>query len=143
MSSSSRDLQVSAIPSPVEPTQETKLANIDEKLVNPLAGYSVSDLQDMGAAYAREKGLGEFEDDFRKGAMLAQAPLAFEKMPLLTEEDKSVLRRELTHKWNHPATLYHMVIMCSIAAAVQGMDESVINGGELYHYSLSSDILKI
>lgn len=31
-------------------------------------------------------------------------------------------------------TLYHMVVMCSIAAAVQGMDESVINGANIYFF---------
>jgi hypothetical protein len=62
------DLQISAIPGPVETTQGQKLANINGKLANPLAGYSVSDLQNMGAAHAREKGIGELEGDFRKGA---------------------------------------------------------------------------
>jgi hypothetical protein len=84
----------------------------------------------MGAKYARDNDMAEFQDDFRKGAMLAQDNAAFEALPLLTDDEREVLRREVTHRWSHPMALYHMVTMCSLAAAVQGMDESVINGGE-------------
>jgi hypothetical protein len=41
---------------------------------------------------------------------------------------KDALLREITHRRNHSAALCYM---CPIAAAVQGMNESVINGGEL------------
>lgn len=95
--------------------------NINAKLANPLAGYSLEQLQEMGATYARENDMVEFEDDFRKGAMLAQDPKAYDTLPLLDDADRDILNREFTHKWSHPATLYHMVIMCSLAAAVQGM----------------------
>lgn len=35
-------------------------------------------------------------------------------------------------KWDHPKALYFLVVMCSISAAVQGMDESVTNGANLF-----------
>lgn len=100
----------------------------------------------MGRAFAREKGLGEYEVEFARGAQAAQDPLAFESLPLLSDEDKEVLRRETTHRWSHPAAvrprflpllassipseavltslrhqLYFLVICCSMAAATQGM----------------------
>lgn len=53
-----------------------------------------------------------------------------------------VLRREVTHKWDQPAALYWLVVCCSMAAAVQGMDESVINGANLFftdQFGLTSD----
>lgn len=59
----------------------------------------------MGRAFAREKGLGEYEVEFARGAQAAQDPLAFESLPLLSDEDKDVLRRETTHRWSHPATV--------------------------------------
>lgn len=31
--------------------------------------------------------------------------------------------------------LYYLVILCSVAAAVQGMDETVINGAQLFYPS--------
>lgn len=93
----------------------------NSKLAHPLAGYSHAQLIEMGAVYARDHGMEDLQEEFSKGALLAQDPGAFESMPLLTEEDKVVLRREITHKWSHPKQLYHMVIMCSLAAATQGM----------------------
>lgn len=39
----------------------------------------------------------------------------------LSEEDKEILRRETTHRWHQPLTLYSLVILCSMAAAVQGV----------------------
>ena len=104
----------------------------------------------MGRAFAQEKGLGQYETEFAKGAQVAQDPLAFESLDMLNDEDKAVLRREVvsfffffpfllsnahgilttgsslvrrsqTHKWDHPKMLYFLVICCSMCAAVQGM----------------------
>ncbi|GAA6032039.1 hypothetical protein JCM8097_003399 [Rhodosporidiobolus ruineniae] len=101
-------------------------------LDNPLAGISLDRLEAMGRAFAREKGLEEYELEFAKGAQIAQDPLAFETLPLLSEEDKVAIRREVTHRWNHPRTMYLLIICCSMAAALQGMDESVTNGANLF-----------
>ncbi|GJN94492.1 hypothetical protein Rhopal_007574-T1 [Rhodotorula paludigena] len=106
--------------------------NPNALLENPLQGISHERLEAMGRAFAREKGLGEFEDEFAKGAQVAQDPLAFESLTLLNDEDRNVLRREVTHKWDQPWRLYSLVVCCSMAAAVQGMDESVTNGANLF-----------
>ncbi|GAA5906000.1 sugar porter family MFS transporter [Sporobolomyces salmoneus] len=106
--------------------------NINAKLENPLTGISHERLEAMGRAFAHEKGLGQYEDEFAKGAMIAQDPLAFEAITMLSEDDRTVLRREVTHKWDHPKMLYFLVICCSMCAAVQGMDESVTNGANLF-----------
>lgn len=86
----------------------------------------------MGAEFAKQHGLDEFSEDFSKGALVAQNPEAFESLPLLDEEDRTALRREFTHRWDQPRELYYLVATCSMAAAVQGMDESVINGANLF-----------
>ena len=62
----------------------------------------------------------------------SNTPAAFEEYDQLSEEDKAVLRRENTHRWAQPFTLYSLVVLCSMAAAVQGMDETVINGAQLF-----------
>ncbi|BGP51893.1 hypothetical protein JCM10450v2_007853 [Rhodotorula kratochvilovae] len=107
-------------------------ANINALLENPLQGISLERLDAMGRAFAREKGLGEFEDEFAKGAQVGQDPLAFESLTILDDADRNVLRREVTHKWDQPWQLYALTICCSMAAAVQGMDESVTNGANLF-----------
>ncbi|EMD37517.1 hypothetical protein CERSUDRAFT_114155 [Gelatoporia subvermispora B] len=106
--------------------------NINAKLANPLAHIPHDQLVADAVKFAHSHGLGQYEDEFKKGAVLAQDPTAFETLPLLTDEDRNVLRREITHKWDQPKTLYWLVIMCSLGAAVQGMDESVINGANLF-----------
>ncbi|THV06802.1 hypothetical protein K435DRAFT_644602 [Dendrothele bispora CBS 962.96] len=105
-------------------------ANI--KLANPLVGLSHEQLIQDGRAFAESHDLADLSLEFQKGALVAQDPLAFEDLPLLDEEDKAILRREVTHKWDQPKTLYYLVVLCSLAAAVQGMDESVINGANIF-----------
>lgn len=100
-----------------EPSVESVSASED----HPLAGYSMGQLAVMGELYAYDHGMEAHSVDFQKGAILAANPEAFKHTSLFTEEDKEVLEREKTHKWSHPVALYHMVIMCSMAAVVQGM----------------------
>ncbi|KAI1791312.1 MFS sugar transporter [Ganoderma leucocontextum] len=102
------------------------------KLANPLAGIPHEQLMADAAKFAKDHNLGHLEEEFKKGALVAQDPTLFESLPLLTEEDKAALRRELTHRWDQPLQLYYLVILCSLSAAVQGMDESVINGANLF-----------
>jgi MFS family permease len=58
--------------------------------------------------------------------------LGFDSLSQLTPEEKAELQREQTHRWDQPKTLYYLVALCSMAAAVQGMDETVINGANLF-----------
>ncbi|GAA5820468.1 hypothetical protein JCM11251_005637 [Rhodosporidiobolus azoricus] len=102
-------------------------------LDNPLSGISLDRLEAMGRAFAREKGLEEFELEFAKGAQAAQDPTAIDNLPLLSDEDREVIRREVSHRWSHPTMLFAMVVLCSIAAASQGMDQSVVNGANLFY----------
>lgn len=95
--------------------------NPNAKLANPLEGIPHDQLIADAAAFAKSHGLGHLTEVFQKGALVAQDPSAFESLPLLDDEDRNVLRREVTHKWRQPAQLYYLVILCSMAAAVQGV----------------------
>ncbi|TFY64940.1 hypothetical protein EVG20_g5772 [Dentipellis fragilis] len=106
--------------------------DINVKLANPLAGIPHEQLIADAEEFAISHDLAHLVEEFKKGALVAQDPINFENMPLLTEDDKGVLRRELTNRWNQPAMLYYLVILCSVAACVQGMDESVISGANLF-----------
>ncbi|RPD58597.1 hypothetical protein L226DRAFT_466400 [Lentinus tigrinus ALCF2SS1-7] len=106
--------------------------NPNVNLENPLTLISREQLLADTETFAKMHDLSEYTETIQKGALVAQDPSAFETLPMLNEEDKRVLRREFTHKWDQPKTLYYLVIMCSIAAAVGGMDEAVINGANLF-----------
>ena len=95
--------------------------NVNAKLANPLEGIPHDQLMANAARFAQEHGLGHLTQEFQKGALVAQDPSAFESLSQLTAEDKAILRREVTHRWSQPWELYYLVIMCSLAAAVQGV----------------------
>lgn len=91
-------------------------------------------------------GLTDIIPELRKGALIAQDPTAFESVDLLDESDRVFLREETTHKWRQPKMLYYMVVMSSLAAAVQGMDEAVINGAQILYpqqFGIADDPIKI
>lgn len=101
---------------------------------NPLAKYSTEELTKFADTFAKDTGLEHISDDIRKGAFLGQNPSAWETMNIgLTEDEREALRDEVEHKWKQPRTLYYLVILCSVAAAVQGMDETVVNGAQLFY----------
>ncbi|KAI9879434.1 MAG: hypothetical protein M1830_008565 [Pleopsidium flavum] len=109
--------------------------NLNAKLANPLAGYSHTDLEEMGAAYATKYQLGDESDirAFRMGAVLAQDPARYEQCRGLEQDEVAILRKEFTNRWSQPRLMYVVIVLCSTCAAVQGMDESVVNGGQLFY----------
>ena len=104
---------------------ENDLARANAKLANPLSGLSQEQLMDDGAEFARTHDLGHLEDLFRKGALAAQDPVGFDGVSHFTDTEKAIFRREFTHRWDQPGTLYYLVILCSVAAAVQGVSSLV------------------
>ncbi|TFK35902.1 hypothetical protein BDQ12DRAFT_655262 [Crucibulum laeve] len=121
-------------PRPDEERQEHHsnfVNNFQARIQNPLYGISREDLLKQVEEFTRAHGMEEKTELFKKGALLAQSPAAFEEIPELTEEDRVTIRRETTHKWTQPRALYWTVIICSLAAAVQGWDQTGSNGANL------------
>ncbi|PWN50170.1 hypothetical protein IE53DRAFT_362588 [Violaceomyces palustris] len=109
-----------------------KISESEARLANPLKGLSRSEVVSRAQAFADQAGLSELRGTFAKAALVARDPYLFEEMPELDEDDKEALRRETTHKWRQPFQLYMLVVCCSLGAVVQGMDQSVINGANLF-----------
>ncbi|KAI0113753.1 hypothetical protein GGR51DRAFT_23344 [Nemania sp. FL0031] len=104
-------------------------------LDNPLSGLSPDELAQRGEDFCKKHGLTE-EDDlraFRLGAMIAGNMNKFDTIDSLTDREKDVLDREITHKWSNPNMLYAVITICSLCAAVQGMDETVVNGAQIFY----------
>ncbi|KAF2470714.1 uncharacterized protein BDR25DRAFT_334320 [Lindgomyces ingoldianus] len=124
-------------PSVAASAVERARRNINAKLANPLQGYSYDELRKMGRAYAYEHSLAEKEDvrAIEIGAMLARDPenLTHCKEMGVTDEEYEILSKEINHRWSQPWTLYLVIILCSTCAAVQGMDETVVNGAQLFY----------
>ena len=67
----------------------------------------------------------------QKGALVAQNPRGIDEIAELNEDDRLAIHNEMTHRWKHPRTLYFTIILNSIAAAVQGWDQTGSNGANL------------
>lgn len=80
-------------------------------LRNPLEGMTKDEILADVDHFVTEKGLTEDQEWFRKGGLLAQVnntPYAFEQLTEINEEEKAILRKELTHRWAQPFTLYFL-----------------------------------
>lgn len=109
--------------------------NISAKLANPLARISHDGLMEMGKSYALKHQMGTKEDirAFEIGACLAQAPAKYSSVEGLTQEELGVLHKEYTNRWSQPKLMYIVIVLCSACASVQGMDQAVVNGGQLFY----------
>ncbi|KAI1863971.1 uncharacterized protein JN550_009250 [Neoarthrinium moseri] len=115
--------------------EDRKRLEASAKLENPLAGLSQADLARRGEEFCAKHGLTEEEDirAFRLGAMIAGNMNKYDTVEDLTEREREVLEREITHKWSNPTMLYAVIVICSLCAAVQGMDETVVNGAQIFY----------
>ena len=66
----------------------------------------------MGEDYAKLAGLTSEEDmrAFRLGAMVAGDHTQYDTMSELTDREREVLEREVTHKWSNPSMLYWVIV---------------------------------
>lgn len=89
----------------------------------------------MGRAFAVQKGLEEHAEEFAKGAMVAQDPLAFESLPMLNDEDRRVLGREVTHKVRYarssPMTVQTLIFR--VFYAVGSPQGALLPGRHVFH----------
>jgi hypothetical protein len=109
-------------------------SNATAILHNPLAGYTKQELFDDVEDFAREKNLMYAVDDIKKGALAAQNPKTFESLDELSAEDKQILRNETEHRWRQPFMMYFMTVLCAGSAIVQGMDQTCVNGAQIFYY---------
>ncbi|KAI1816382.1 sugar transporter-domain-containing protein [Poronia punctata] len=119
---------------PVDEEQRKRL-EASAKLENPLAGLSPTELAERGEAFCRQHGITDEEDvrAFRLGAQIAGDMNKYDTVEGLTDSEREVLDREETHKWSNPPMLYAVIVICSLCAAVQGMDETVVNGAQIFY----------
>ena len=122
-----------------EKRRVSELESVHSKIAEPgqgekgniLSQYSEKQVMQMGRNYALKYDLDP--DLFARAAALARTPDDFNAMPFITEEEKQALHKEHTKKWHIPSKLIQVIALGSMAAAVQGMDESVINGALLFY----------
>ncbi|KAI0583419.1 Sugar-tr multi-domain protein [Pyrenophora tritici-repentis] len=111
----------------IEPTVEEQHDRKASVMEDELAHQLLKNV----TAFAQTHDLTSVEPLLIKGALVAQSPALFEDIEELDEDDKTALREEITHRFKLPRTLYMTVILNSIAAAIQGWDQTGSNGANL------------
>ncbi|KAK6332870.1 hypothetical protein TWF696_002891 [Orbilia brochopaga] len=121
------------------------MKKVSKKLENPLYDISRPDLIRLAEQFAEQNGLNKDKELFVRAALVAQNPKGYASVPGLTDEEKRWIGMETTHKWRHPWQLYFLAVANAMAAVVQGMDETVVNGAQLFYLKLfgieSDDLL--
>jgi len=117
--------------------QPTRRASVAAKLRNPLIGMTDDEVLKDVDAFVDARGLSDKRDAFHKGALMARVqnrPQGYERISILSEEEKGWLRHEDQHRWSQPFMLYFLVVLCAGSAIVQGMDQTAVNGAQLYYF---------
>lgn len=81
--------------------------------------------------YAQNNNLHDIAPLLRKGAIAAQSPELIQSMPELDDHEKDAFRKEIEHRWQQPRILYFSIFLSSVAAAIQGWDQTGSNGANL------------
>jgi len=106
-------------------------SNETGEIKNPLVGVPRDVLMQDVENFATQNNLQDILPLLRKGALVAQSPHAIDHISELDEHERDALRNEVTHKWRQPKILYFTIILNSIAAAIQGWDQTGSNGANL------------
>lgn len=90
--------------------------DVQAKLRNPLIGMSEAEVLADADQFVERRGLQDEREAFRKGALVARVQHrenGFEGIESLPEEEKQILRDEITHRWRQPFKLYFLCILCA------------------------------
>ncbi|CAF1277668.1 unnamed protein product [Didymodactylos carnosus] len=107
------------------------IQNIDENLMRE---FTREEAMNDAENFAIEHGLSKHTSLFRRAALVARDGDKYESIAELTEEDRTALFNEIHHRWKQPWALYFIAAVSAMAAVVQGMDETVVNGAQLYYF---------
>ncbi|RHZ51497.1 hypothetical protein CDV55_102326 [Aspergillus turcosus] len=78
-----------------------------------------------------DAGLEDDKETFKRGAWLAHDPVRFYTSDASEDENKSLLC-EAVNRFRQPFAIWWVSIVNALAATVQGIDETVISGAQLY-----------
>lgn len=122
-------------PNNVQPDPESaKFPEISAKLDNPLSGFSIEELCRQAEEFCENNDMREHVESFKRGAILAAEQQNVDRVPNLTADERRFLEYETSHRWKQPFLMYYIAVISSMAAIVQGMDEAVVNGAQIFYY---------
>ncbi|WAQ91774.1 hypothetical protein PtA15_15A166 [Puccinia triticina] len=111
-----------------------RIAQLSAKLENPLSGFSTHELVLQAEEFCQAHGLTDQLENFKRGAILAANPHDLDRIPAITAEERQFIDWESSRRWKQPRMMYFIAVLSSMAAIVQGMDEAVVNGAQIFYY---------
>ncbi|KAF2797483.1 hypothetical protein K505DRAFT_235427 [Melanomma pulvis-pyrius CBS 109.77] len=115
----------------------------DRRLAQPFSGWTHEQMTESIDNFIQESELDDYAHYIRRGAFLAQSKAAF---PVgrerrdgleLKDSERNFLDLENSPRridqFKQPWRLYALVGCCSLGAAVQGWDETAVNGAQIYY----------
>ncbi|KAF7679855.1 general substrate transporter [Alternaria burnsii] len=125
-----------------DPTTTPTRGQTDHLLINPFAKWSHDKMLRHAETFIQRSGLRDYREHLRKGASLAQSRKLFDNGDsghggmILDDKEREALRKEYSdNRWDQfdqPKRLYFLVACCSLGAAVQGWDQTAVNGAQIY-----------
>ncbi|KAG8630400.1 hypothetical protein KVT40_002019 [Elsinoe batatas] len=110
-----------------------------ERQRNPYLGKSLQKcLNDMNAIVDRQGIDDEIREELLRGVRFAYDPSSRSLDHINVDEtERHWIQRESGEgwkdKWAHPKMLYFVAFICGAAAIVQGMDQTAVNGAQLFY----------
>ncbi|KAJ9645677.1 hypothetical protein H2201_007506 [Coniosporium apollinis] len=115
----------------------------DVYITNPFQDWSRKRINEEVDRFVELSGLLDDHEYLRRGAFLAQDSQAFDHL----RTDGLTLRKDMREaaylalekserkldKFKQTWQLYFLVVMCSLGAAVQGWDETAVNGAQIFY----------
>ncbi|PNS15740.1 hypothetical protein CAC42_4192 [Sphaceloma murrayae] len=80
--------------------------------------------------------LDDLRQELVRGVRLAYNPGNLDKINPTEEERLWIEKERSTYwkdKWNHTKMLYYVAVLCGSAAIVQGMDQTAVNGAQIFY----------
>lgn len=99
--------------------------------INPLARDPPETLIVNVRKFVNDYGFGEELRYFEKGALAALDPSRTEDIEGLEPYELDALRKERSDRWHLPRAFWFTIMFNSIAAAIQGWDQTGTNGANL------------
>jgi len=94
------------------------------RIKNPLVGIPKSQLLRDVDEFATMYDIQDLKPLLIKGALVAQAPSHIDRIVELDDADRENIVNEVAHKWRQPRMLYFTIFLNSVAAAIQGWDQT-------------------
>jgi hypothetical protein len=119
--------------------------NLADNNLDPFRGWDKTEMNERVDSFLETSGLQFLAPYLRRGAFLAQNPDYFgQDSTEISKEERHYLNLERQKdRWNQfkqPWQVYALIFCCSLGAAVQGWDESAINGGQFHPRKQQRDI---